>query len=289
MSVLAAALLLGQRPSPVADLPFRHEPGRIWLKGVLNGKPARTMLDSGAYGIYATEAAAARAGGVKGEASQAMTLGGLSDVWQTTMLFGLEGSLVKSLVTGIVSTARAPSDVGFDVAAGFDLLGVYGVEVDYPNARVRLYEPFAYTPPKDAVGLEIRFQDRRPVVQIEIQMPGGRKRKVPALVDTGSPVGMWITRRLAKRDGMDDRYADLLVEEQGGGLGGKTWGRTVPGIKARFGKVPINGAAIVDMTGGGYADADLGYDVLIGDDLLQHFDLAFDYAHATLWVKPNGK
>lgn len=285
-----ATLAQVQRPAPLAELSFEYEPGRIWVKGTLNGKPAHTMLDSGAGGIVVSEEAAERAGGSKAASIQADTVGGPSTLWYASgMSFGLEAGPVTVAADVIASFAKTARGDQIDVAAGFSLFAGLGVQIDYVHSKVRLYGPGQYVPAPGETALPIKFVDRTPRVTMTLQMPDGKRRKVVALVDTGSPVGLEITRRYAKRDGMDKRYRDLPVVDQPGGVGGATQARTVPGIEGEFGGTKLDGAATVNMTETGSTGAKADYDVLLGDGVLRHFDVTFDYLRATLWVRPNGK
>lgn len=291
--LLLPALLLAQRPAPVAEIHFEHEPGRIWLKATLNGKPIRAMLDSGAAAVVATEEAAEKAGGRKLSPLQANTMGGPSDAWYAAgMDFGLEGmSNLHVPANMIISTARASDKVklGFDVAAGNGLFGPYTVEVDYANSVVRFFEPEGYKPLPDAVAMPLKVEGGQPTVRFKFRAPGGKERTITAEIDTGSPVGIEVSRRLAKRDGMDKRYKDVESVAGSGGVGGVVQVRNVPGILADFGGTSINGTAIVDLTDTGANGSDASWDAIVGDDLLGHFDVAFDYAHGKLWLRRNGK
>ncbi|RYG23806.1 hypothetical protein EON82_12840 [bacterium] len=291
MSVLLAALLLSaQGPKPLADLPFEHSRGRIWLKATLNGQPVDATLDSGAAGIYAFEPAAARANGTKGAQSTIFGAGETpAQVWQAQGLrLGLGEAIVPVshiLAPAFEETPRRP----IEVIAGFNLLMRYAVDVDYNAARVKLYPSWTYRPPQGYIALRATFTGRNAVVDADLGLPGLGHRRVKALLDTGSGFGIEISRKMALREGLDDRFNDRPVEKGPGGLSGGTRVRHLDRAAFRLAGVDLKPEVRVSMTEGGASGANAEYDVLIGDDVLRHYDLVFHYWRGRVYLRPNGR
>ena len=290
MTAVLALVVPVQAPLPVADLPFEHKPGRIWLKATLNGQPVDAILDSGAAGIYALESAAARARGVKGEALTVLGLGETpARVWRAeglSLALGEVAVRVPYILAPVY--AQAPRRA-IEVSIGFDLLMRYAVEVDYVGARVRLFKPWAYRPPEGYAELRARFTGRNAVVEADLTIPGKGERRVEALLDSGAPFGLEISRKMAVREGLDDLLRDVPVEATPGGISGATKARRVKGVRGRLGGADFGGEARVTLTEGGAGGRDSGYDVLIGDEVLRHYDLVFHYWRGRVYLRPNGR
>lgn len=289
-AVLAALLLSMQGPLPIADLPFEHGRGRVWLKATLNGQPVEAILDSGAAGIYALEAAATRAQGAKG---LPVSISGLGDsaarAWQASSLdLGL-GSLVLKVPYILAPAFEEAPRRPMDVILGFDLLMRYAVEIDYGASRVRFYPSWSYRPPQDYQALRASFAGRNAVVDADLNLPGLGLRHVKAMLDTGSSFGVEISRKMALREGLDERYADIAVEKGPGGIAGKTQVRRLRGGSLTLVGTELPAETRVSMTSGGMGGAKSDYDVLVGDDVLRHFDLVFHYWRGRVYLRPNGR
>lgn len=287
---LAALLLLGQGPTPIADLPFEHQRGRIWLKATLNGQPAEAILDSGAAGIYALEPAATQARGARGAPVSISGIGeSVAKAWQASALeLGLGPLLLK--VPYILAPAYdVPPRRPIDVIVGFDLLTRYAVEVDYVGSRLRLFPSWGYRPKPEYHALRASFAGRNAVVDAELTLPGVGLRRIKAMLDTGSSFGVEISRRMALREGLDDRFAELPVEKGPGGISGAAQVRRLGGATLSLGGANLATEARVSMTSAGMGGAKSDYDVLIGDDVLRHYDLVFHYWRGRVYLRANGK
>lgn len=284
------ALLLSQAPAPLAGVPFMHTPGRIWFTGTLNGNPVQAALDSGAGGILAAEPAAKKAGGTKGKSFASETLGGSTDVWEASgLMFGIPGSGVQLPVRGIVSLARLSGKNPPEVVAGFELLSALVVEIDYVHSRLRFYMPYAYQPPKGAVGVPITFVQGQPFAAVKVRLPGGKAEDAKALIDTGNPPELDVSLKFARAEGADRHYENIPITDQAGGVGGRTKGKVVKGASVEIGGAKLTVPAIIEMTDKGGGGSKAAQDVIVGDGILRHFDVTFDYAHEKIWLKPNGK
>lgn len=290
--MFALAVLLVQSPKPVVDLPFEHDPGRIWLRATLNGNPAHAILDSGAFGICAFEDPAARARGTKGDAFSVTGIGETPGTgWHTKDLrFGLEGTDVAAPVPYILAPFRPLSGRRpVEAVAGFDFFLRYAVEIDYANRRLRLHRPWTYRPPADYIPLRLRFSERRPIVEADVELPGMPARRVSILLDTGAPNGLEISRRMAVREGLDERFKDVPTEDAPGGMSGPTRVRRIAHLRYRLAGVDLDSSATVSMTEGGLNGAKVDHDVLMGDAALRRFDVVFDYWHGRVYLRPNGR
>ena len=284
--ILAALLLTGQGPTPVADLPFQHGRGRIWLAATLNGQPVSAVLDSGAAGIYAMESVAERARGAKGEP---FTLFGAGETAaQAWHAKGLElglGAVTLSVPYILAPAFGEPPQRPVEVLLGFDLMMRYAVEVDYRASRVRLYPSWTYRPPQGYQSLRASFAGRNAVVDAELELPGLGRRPVKAMLDTGTGFGVEISRKMALREGLDERFAATPIEKGPGGISGGNRVRHLGGASFKLAGVESNTPVRVSMTDAGAGGTKSDYDVLIGDDVLKGFDLVFHYWRGRVYLR----
>lgn len=289
MSPLFLALVLAQRPKPLADLPFVHERGRVWLKAHLNGKPVDAMLDTGAE-VCIADADAANATGVRGERiGSANGMGSKAiDTWATTGLtLTLDGCDAAQAVLYASDLSRMVGKGGHrpNALLGGDFLKRFVVEIDYPGSRVRLYDPKDYAPSEGTRRLALRFDTGRPVVDLPMRLPGGDEETVSALLDTGS-IGISVTGEYIRRGHLLERFPDAKPYDGMGGIAGATPGRLLPGIVGFFGGMVFSGAVFLDLSKKGLTGPDVAYDTLAGDDLFANRLMTFDYGRSTLYLSP---
>ena len=289
---LLFALVLAQRPKPLADLPFIHERGRVWLKAHLNGKAVDAVLDTGAA-VCVADADAAKAAGAKGErVGSANGIGTKAiDTWATMglrlTLDGLDESQAV-LYASDLSRMSGKNSRRVNVLVGGDLLKCYAVEIDYPISRLRLYDPKGYLPPEGAKRLALRFDADRPLVEIPLRLPGGDDEAVSALLDTGS-TGIILTGSYAKRAHFADRFPDAKPYVGIGGLAGAAPGKQLAGVVGFLGGQVFAGLAAFDLSNGGLTGSGVAYDALLGDDLWSNRLVAFDYGRSVLYLMPPGR
>ncbi|GEM_PF-2672683 len=287
LTALLSALVSHGEFAPLADVPFEHAPGRIWMRAALNGQPVDALLDSGASGLFAYEAAAERAQGTKGDAFPVVGSGeGAGTGWNATGLrLTLPGTPIAAPVPFILAPARALPGRPVEVAAGFDFLLRYAVEVDYGAQRLRLFNPWTYRPSPDYHELRVRFVGRRPVVALEARI-GDKARSLDVLLDSGAVGGLEITRKAAVREGLDDRFRDTKIEDAPGGIGGPSRVRRIGPVPLRLAGLDLAPDATVVMGERGASGADAEYDAILGDAVLRRFDVAFAYWRGRVYLRP---
>src|SRR5262249_33737473 len=102
--------------------------------------------------------------------------------------FGFAGLTVKVAPAGAMDLSSIEPDVGHPVDGilGYDILEKLVVTADYLSHQVTFAAPKAFHPLQDARSLQLTFQDRVPLVQGRITIPGNPPTDAQFLVDTGS-------------------------------------------------------------------------------------------------------
>ena len=291
--VVAFVALLPTVP-PLAELPFERIDGRIWIAATIRGRPVDALLDTGATDSV-VDSRLASALRVRRRGSRDFAGYG-------------EGNLRGSRVDGVVARlAGSTIDVGLghalpldDLGAGerrlgailgYDFLLWYVVEVDEASRRVRIYDREAYRPAKGYIAVPMPFVDRLPTVEGPLRLPGLEERTLSMMLDTGSPSGVSITYRRTKRDKLESRFPASAEDGTLGGVGGARRVRPVGRVEGRLGPVPFTASGRLILEGVSArrpTGLDYDYDAILGNEALRGLDLAFDYFHARLYVRPNG-
>ena len=288
MTPLVIAALLASGPKPLVDLPFVHEPGRIWIEVRLNGKPVQAMLDTGAS-VCVADADAARAAGARGRRlGSADGVGaGTIDTWSASGLrISLEG-LPLGADVAYASDLRRMTVGGRRAGAllGGDLLRRYAVEIDYPAGRVRFYDPASYNPPEGLRTVPVRLVDGTPVMRLPLRLPGDEESVVDAMLDTGG-TGITLTAAFVRREGLLRRHPEAKPYAGPGGLGGSVSGRALDDVVAYLGGRALTGAALMVTEGGGATGEGAAYDVLLGDEGLRGRLVVLDYGRGRILLGP---
>lgn len=285
---MGAISLQASRPTPLAELPFVHGPGRIWLKAHLNGKPVNAVLDTGASWCLADAATASAAGGKRGVGDIDMHGIGARhiDGWPAVGLrLSLDGLDAAENVpyAAALDRAQRKGETRMDVLVGGDFLKRFAVEIDYAALRVRFYDPKGYKPPANVKPLPIRLMDDRPVADLPLRLPGDDERTVSAQLDTGA-TGITLTGALVRRERLIERFPEAKVTVNSGGLGGRAPGRALNGLVGYLAGLVFFGTASLDITKGGATGPDAMYDALLGDDVWPNRLLILDYTRSTLYL-----
>ena len=168
-------------------------------------------------------------------------------------------------------------DVGHPVDGilGYELFEKLVVSADYLSRQVTFAAPEAFDPPQDARSLPLSFQDRVPLVQGRITIPGNPPTDAQFLVDTGS--GDAVDHPLIKSS-----TGKLLQIVTGVGLGQELSGVAGRIETLQLGPFELRGAVSACCGGSDLSSR------LIGGQVLKRFIVSFDYSHKRLLLKPQG-
>ena len=272
-SLVATGCRAETKPVPVvAEIPFRWTPGQIEVQVSIEGRsPIWFVLDSGAeFSMLDEEVAKSwkvgpivRSGGRERIENAAVRIGSLSLPRQPFTLWALDNfRRQKRDIRGVI---------------GCELFERYVVTVDFQKQVVILNEPRTYRPPAAARRVPITFDGRLPVIQGAVTVRG---KKVPArlMIDTGASQALVL------------RYP-FVTEHHFFGSGDETkTSETVATGRRPFITIAADQLDLdrwtfksPKTTAYGSAAGAGGYtsnDGLLGNDVLQHFRVTFDYSRS---------
>lgn len=221
-----------------------------WAVDVLiDGKPARMMLDSGANSLTISTEAAARLGLRQRGDMRASTTGIGGTVYRRvfeadTVSIGAQTRAIPTLLTETTEAQRAGR--GFDGILGMNVFDRNDVEIDFPARTLTLYRarfcPQGRPPWQFAflsfprTGTAIQRSDNRPVIAVRLD-----GRPAHALVDTGATTTV-VNHTLAVAAGAP---AEPPPDARRGTMGTMSEA-TLPMWLHRFGVLEIGPARIAD-------------------------------------------
>ncbi len=265
-------------------LPFELINNHIYAHASVDGQPVRVLVDTGGLNLL-TPAAAKRLGlTVQG----AMAGTGVGD-----RKVDVGVAHAKQLVVGDVTLAdpvifvldleQLPDVEGeqIDGLVGFELFSRVRVRIDYPQRRLELIAPAAFTPPAGAIAVPFEMSERTPIVQGSIDGIAGRMQ-----VDTGSRSSITPMAKFTRDHDLVVKYKPPFETITGWGIGGPQ-----RGFPVRFHEVKIGSAVVRDVIGdlftgdkGALSDPDTAAN--LGGGILRRFVVTFDYAAKIMYLEP---
>lgn len=206
----------------------------------------------------------------------------------------IAGSHIDNLMAlwlpfGTVPHINQPDDAYFDGIIGRDLLNRYSVEIDFNTMKLALH-PAGTSPTKTATGntavdnawqpLALSFsEDKHPYVETTVSLSDQAPLPVKLILDTGSTGGLTLSPKTHDSIVWPKRF--YHVEKRG--LSGKEVINMAP-----VPKLTVASYAMTDFIGG-FSDGwdDAGSQGMLGNRVLNRFNLWFDYKNSQLWVQPH--
>lgn len=269
----------------ITRIPFELWSNHIYVRGSIDGKPARFLVDTG--GMNLLTPASAKAFGLEGEGKLAGR--GVGDeavdvAFARAKQVRVGDAVLDKPVFVIMDLGSLPAVEGVesDGLVGYEMFRRFGVTIDYAKHELVLATPAKFAPPAGAHAVPFDLADRIPVVQGELD-------GVPARisVDTGSRVSLTLHAPFAREHDLVAKYHAAPDAVIGWGVGGASRGRP-----ARFGTLRLGDLAIDAIAGdiytgnkGAFAATDLSAN--LGGGVLRRFTVAFDYDAKKMYLAPN--
>jgi predicted aspartyl protease len=276
LSIAALVSIPAAAPS-FARIPFTWTPGQIEVAVRVNDAPATFLLDTASeFSVVSTRVAARlqlRLEPLHGRDfadDVALAIGPVSLAHERVMVMPFDGYYARGR--------------NIDGLIGHDLFARFVVAIDFTGHRLTLWEASAFKPPADAVIVPIEFVGRLATVRSTIKLSDGRSLNARLVIDTGASQGVILRypfasnfvasasrRRPQEANSLASGTLSLVevpVEEVS--IGGWTFDH--PDVLAH--REPTGSGAFTSTDG------------LIGNTLLQRFQLFIDYPHQRLLLKP---
>lgn len=186
---------------------------------------------------------------------------------------------------GTIPYVNGPDDAYFDGFIGRDLLSRYGIEIDFDAQQITLH-PAGSSPTQmieteqDWQPLALTFsKNQHPYIKSSVVLDGNASVAVKLLLDTGSTNGLTLSPKTHQDIHWPTQY--YTIEKQG--ISGSEEVHMAP-----VSQLMLADFALQDLVSGfsdGWKDSES--QGVIGNRVLNRFNLWFDYKNAQLWVKPH--
>jgi hypothetical protein len=273
-----------------ARIPFELERDRTIVKvQVAGSRPQRLILDTGMPmdGVYLfhkefeTEVALEGAievripGAGSGEASTGIMA-------ESVPLSA--GDVVFGRQRVIVSHSDQTQGFPTDGIIGWSLFGHYAVELDYDEMLITLHPPATFAPDSSWQALPMTLKKNIPWITASVDVQGGGAVPIECYIDFASGDAVELLVRPNAKFPIPENLTQTYL---GTGLSGD-----IHGGVGRVASLTIGSHTLHDVTAT-FPPAEVrskqgSADAIIGNQSLRRFNLVFDYADSTLWIKPNG-
>lgn len=307
LMLLATATACGQAPAqnnaegthdattqtlPEGAIPFDYN-NHLYFDAVIRDSiPAKLLFDTGATNLLIDSTFYAENFAAQGTLRRGM-IGGAGDGRQVTYLDISKwqykiGEHATTENSAIVLNLR--KIVGNNVSGmfGMDFMRGRKVEFNYADEYIRILGD--EQPDATYTCIDCKWLDNtqtRILVPLTLALDATTTREALFLVDMGSSGTLSINSSSVAKLGLQGRTDIQKMVYNVGGIGGSRTDYlfTLAGVKV--GSLNISGVR-ADYSGNATGSlADKRYDGLIGNELLERFDVIFDFAECKMWVRPN--
>jgi len=246
----------------------------------VNGVRLRFILDTGGQNVI-TPAAAKRIGA---QAVGGGTVGGagaglasIRYAWIDRMQVG--PALMRHQAFIVLSLGKLVD--GVDGIVGYELLARFATRLDFVHATLTFYRDAPATAGETIVPM--RFLDRQPEIDASLDGLSGAMS-----IDTGSSGSIDVNSPFAQSHRLAYRYPLQVRGMTYAGVGGAVSAEFVRGHELRIGNLSLAGplVSITAATGGFESDPTVAAN--IGDTVLHHFTITFDYPHQQIAFVADG-
>ncbi len=269
-------------------VPFAYLNGQIHVPATLNGrKRVRLILDSGASGnVYHRDAVASLnlpiagylpARGVSGVDSIALVRMDSIQVGGLTLYNQVAGVLDLQALARTTETREI-----FGGLLGYDFLSRFPVMVDYHDSALTVFNPETFQPPSG--GIVIPFTLTQQVPTITGSLVGVQGQFV---VDLGNAFGLIVHRAFEMEHGLDTLLSDFQpMSDNMTGIGGSIGGQSAYARTFEYGGIKLEAIRVILPEGSTGLTGSLELAGNIGNRILEHFDVLFDYRQSRIVLYP---
>jgi len=271
--------------SAEVSVTFSYYRGHIYIDGVVNGRKARFILDSGASNNVLCRSFADKLGiestgdlpskGVAGYGSAS-----LSEI--DSIQIG-ELCLYNQIVSVIdLSNFGSDSEDGFSGILGYDLLSRFPFGVNFPDSTITFYNPKHFAPPSDDFAVNIEFEMKVPTTTAQYAGHSGK-----FLIDFGNAFGLILHKSFIEKYNLMNTFTDIMKMTGGiGGVGGNASAYSAVGGKLEIGPVVIEKTALTYTDSEGGLSESVVIDGNIGTFILKDISILLDYERNKIYLLP---
>ncbi len=280
------------QPLPEGAIPFDYNSHLYFDAVIRDSIPAKLLFDTGATNLLIDSTFYAEHFAAQGTLRRGM-IGGAGDGRQVTYLDISKwpykiGEYATTENSAIVLNLR--KIVGNNVSGmfGMDFMRGRKVEFNYADKYIRILGD--EQPDTTYTCIDCKWLDNtqtRILVPLTLTLDATTTREGIFLVDMGSSGTLSINSSSVAKLGLQGRTDVQKMVYNVGGIGGSRTDYLFKLASVKVGGLNVSDVR-ADYSGNSTGSlADKRYDGLIGNELLERFDVIFDFAECKMWVRPN--
>ncbi len=171
-----------------------------------------------------------------------------------------------------------------DGVIGYTLLGHYALEIDYDKMLITLHEPDSFQADSSWEAIPLKFnKNHLPFLKNSVVIKDEDPIPMDMYIDFAAGEAVELLEHPDMKFTLPGETEESYL---GTGLSGDIYGKV-----GRISKLTLGSYELEDVVAA-FAPAKIrskqqGADGILGSDALRRFNIVFDYAHKTLWIKPN--
>ncbi len=183
------------------------------------------------------------------------------------------------------------NSMGTDVHGilGYELFSRFVVKIDYEAKKLTLIQPEHFKPKKNYQALDIKIEDTKPFVELDVCVRDSSTMRAKFLVDTGASHGMLIEEDSDKRLRLPTQNIPSIL---GRGIAGVITGKIARSKSLKIGKYELKNLITSFPDDYAYRDSAGSKSFSprngsIGGDLLSRFTVIFNFPGEKMYIKKN--
>lgn len=277
----------------LATIPFEINGSHIFIKvSCGNLDSLRFVFDTGATSASIDSAAAVRSGMDMSKKQIVQAIGHNSTENYTMVMdqtFKVAGLKLSNLNPLVDNFARMTSATGMklDGLIGYELLDRYVTAIDFGKKQMSFYSSISEADTTGHTGIPFEFNKGVliPRIPVTIILASGEKFTGRAMLDSGGGFSLLVSTPFNKYHRLSEKLPNKVVK-QGRGISAVTNEERAVIAGMSFGGFELGNMAI-ELTINDKAEPKDGYLGMLGIEVINRFDLIFDYANKRVYMKPN--
>ncbi|MFI5452184.1 aspartyl protease family protein [Pedobacter sp. UC225_61] len=293
LTVLLLLLAVLSASAQLAVMPMETNGRHIFIELTSgSGAPMRFVFDTGATNASIDSAVAVKAG-LDMSSSQVVSSAGHNSTQNYRMLIGQDFKVVGLELKGInplvdnFSAMSASTGMKLDGIIGYEILDRYVTALDFGKKKMSFYGSIKDVDTTGYTGIPFEFNKGVliPRFPVTIKLLSGERFTGRVMFDSGGFFSLLVSTPFNKFHGLSEKIPDKTIKHSRGVSAvtneerGVIAGMSFNGFE--LGKMAI------DLTINDKAEAKDGYLGMIGTEIIDRFDLIFDYANKKIYMKPN--
>jgi len=292
--ILAAVLLLlvaTAVPAQQRMIDANYYSHHFYLPSLINGQPAHLIFDTGSpyvcldsiflaqSGLHYTQVFRAKMGGTGNNVTPVRFI-------HDELTYTIADKEYKSAISPIFELKPIIGDYADGLLGMTELEGKY-IAIDYRGRKLGFWDHLESADTAGYIGIPIEIEKTRIMVPVTVVIREGKRVEGRAQIDLGNGRTLSLTSVVADRYGLEEVGPKKEYHFVHGGVGGEAGGYEFRADSFTIGPFTLTGVMMDYSTNTGGAMVLEDHIGLLGNDILERFDLIIDQKGKMLYFRPN--